>query len=42
MIEINPDESTILKFEVDVSGTEAIPQPRLVIPISEKGVSLTF
>ncbi len=42
MIEIDPKQSTILKFEVDVSGSEAIPKPRLVIPISEKGISLIF
>lgn len=42
MIEISPNESTILKFKVDVEGTEETPQPRLVIPISKKGVSLVF
>ena len=42
MIEINPNEGTILKFEVDVSGSDETPKPRLVIPISDQGVSLTF
>lgn len=42
MIEINPNDGTILKFQVDVSGSDETPKPRLVIPISEKGVSLVF
>jgi len=41
MIEINPKESTTLNFKVNVSGSNAIPQPRLIIPISKK-VSLVF
>ena len=39
-ITITPKD-TILTFEVDVSGSDEIPKPRLVIPISEK-VSLFF
>ncbi len=38
---INPDENTLLKFEVDVSGSQETPIPRLIIPISET-VSLVF
>ena len=38
---IKPNENKILKFEVDVSGTEETPEPRLIIPISES-VSLMF
>ncbi len=42
MINIDPKEGTILKFSVDVSGSEETPKPRLVIPISDKGISLVF
>ena len=38
---IKPKENKVLKFEVDVSGSEETPEPRLIIPISET-VSLMF
>jgi hypothetical protein len=41
-IEINPNESTIITFEVEVDGSETTPTPRLVVPISESGVSIMF
>jgi hypothetical protein len=41
-MKLNPSEGTILKFKIDVSGTTSVPQPRLVIPISDKGISLVF
>jgi hypothetical protein len=41
-IKINPDESTELKFQVNVVGSSDIPNPRLIIPISENGISLIF
>lgn len=41
-LKINPDESTIIKFEVDVSGSKETPLPRLIIPISENGIGLIF
>lgn len=41
-IKINPDESTELKFQVNVVGSSDIPNPRLIIPISENGISLVF
>jgi hypothetical protein len=41
-IEINPKESTILSFEVNVTGSKETPVPRLVIPISDNGMSLVF
>lgn len=41
-IKINPDESTELKFQVNVVGSSDLPNPRLIIPISESGVGLVF
>ena len=41
-IKINPNESTELKFQVNVSGSYDTPNPRLVIPITENGISLVF
>jgi len=38
---IDKKSNTKLKFEVDVSGSEETPEPRLIIPISET-VSLMF
>jgi len=42
MIKIKPSEATILNFQVDVEGSDKSPIPRLVIPISDKGISLVF
>ena len=41
MIKIS-QKDTKIKFEVDVSGSDETPKPRLVIPISDNGVSLVF